>query len=229
MAILLQSRAIITSAAQKAEAKADAPGTLLSAASPPARRQGDGHGLDSVDCGLRDWTVQSMHSHVAIRRQWGGPARCVPLLFVMLHAGCLRACRGQAGGGGWYAGRKAWQLGKAKLFSMHALKGAEPLCASLLSRKIFVRRRPPRNFIYSVWSLTLRLAKLFDKPLSRCLHKGHKGASHPSSSDSSNWPPPGPFPLEASANAITITPLFARHVANLPSCQVVFAQLEFRN
>lgn len=111
--------------------------------------------------------MQSMHSHVAIRRQWGGPARCVPLLFVMLHAGCLRACRGRLGGGGWYAGRKAWQLGKAKLFSMHALKGAEPLCASLLSRKIFVRRPPPpRNFIYSVWSLTLRLAKLFDKPLS---------------------------------------------------------------
>lgn len=116
------------------------PMPLARSSVPPARRRGDGdgHGLDSVD-----WTVQSMHSHVAIRRQWGGPARCVPLLFVMLHAGCLRACRGRLGGGGWYAGRKAWQLGKAKLFSMHALKGAEPLCASLLSRKIFVRRPPP--------------------------------------------------------------------------------------
>lgn len=167
MAILLQSRAIITSAAQKAEAKADATGTLLSAASPPARRQGDGdgHGLDSVDCGL-DCAInaQSRCNQTPVGRS--GTLRSSAL--------CYAACwmspsvqRAEVGGGGWYAGRKAWQLGKAKLFSMHALKGAEPLCASLLSRKIFVRRPPPpRNFIYSVWSLTLRLAKLFDKPLS---------------------------------------------------------------
>lgn len=107
-----------------------------------------------------DWRVQSMHSHVAIRRQWAsgerGALRCAALLCSLLC--CMRqvservpelVCRG----------RQAWQLGRAKLFSMHALKGAERFC--VLPENIC-----PPGIPYIRLSLTLRLAKLFDKPLS---------------------------------------------------------------
>lgn len=107
-------------------------------ASPPTRRwRWPWPRLCGLDCAIN---AQSRCNQTPVGRS--GTLRSSAL--------CYAACwmspsvqRAEVGGGGWYAGRKAWQLGKAKLFSMHALKGAEPLCASLLSRKIFVRRPPP--------------------------------------------------------------------------------------
>lgn len=52
-----------------------------------------------------------------------------------------------------------WQLGKAKLFSMHALKGAQRFC-------VVPENICPQGISNILLSLTLRLAKLFDKPLS---------------------------------------------------------------
>lgn len=57
------------------------------------------------------------------------------------------------------AAKGVWQLGKAKLFSMHALKGAQRFC-------VVLENICPQGISYILLSLTLRLAKLFDKPLS---------------------------------------------------------------
>lgn len=86
-----------------------------------------------------------MHSHVAIRRQ-RRLLRCSSLL-------CVGAGKVEGRGEG------VWQLGKAKLFSMHALKGVQCFC-------VVLENICPQRISYILLSLTLRLAKLFDKLLS---------------------------------------------------------------
>lgn len=121
-----------------------------------------------------------MHSHVAIRRQWG--CCFAPLCYV----GAGKVKGGSEG---------VCQLGRAKLFSMHALKAAQRFC-------VVPENICPQGISYILLSLTLRLAKLFDKPLAMFAQKTAREEGG-SSVRLGTYLAPHPLP--------TLLPFFLRH------------------